>query len=73
MRFKTSCLQLEFLNPHKDQLLIFYILHKCRPITEDGADLCLQSFLYVLSVKVKMMVRQDLQLNVLIREIDKAV
>jgi len=28
MRFKTSCLQLEVLNPHKDQLLIFYILHK---------------------------------------------
>jgi len=26
MRFKTSRLQLEVLNPHKDQLLIFYIL-----------------------------------------------
>jgi len=27
MRFKTFRLQLEVLNPHKDQLLIFYILH----------------------------------------------
>jgi len=26
MRFKTSRLQLEVLNPHKDQLLISYIL-----------------------------------------------
>jgi len=26
MRLKTSRLQLEVLNPHKDQLLIFYIL-----------------------------------------------
>jgi len=28
MRFKTSRLEPEVLNPHKDQLLIFYTLHK---------------------------------------------
>jgi len=30
MRIKTSRLQLEVLNPHKDQLLIFYILHSVK-------------------------------------------
>jgi len=39
MRFKTSHLQLEVLNPHKDQLLIFYILLKGQLILPDTNEM----------------------------------